>query len=267
MKRKVYLIALLFLITYFNTFIWMWDRWFSRDSYYTHGILVPFITGFLIYKKKDRLKTIPKGCSPIGLWVFLSGIALQLIASFWRVHFISGFSIPIVIFGTILYLYGKEFTKEILFPLSFLIFMIPLPLIVIAELSLKLKLLTTKLTVFISNLFGISVVNEGNILYFHKGHMVVGDVCSGLRSLVSLLGMGALYGYLLPVNRLKKFILFISAIPISIVSNMVRMFVLCIIANLFGVEYTGGFIHDATGILIYITAFGLLFSMDKLFLR
>jgi exosortase len=268
-KDKYFLlvISILFAAAYPYTIEWMWERWLARDSYYSHGFLVPFITGFLIYRKRQILVNIPKAKNNLGFCIFLAGILLQIVSSFWRVHFISGFSMPVVLFGLVLYLYGIQFTKEIAFALLFLFFMIPMPLVFISEMSLYLKLLTTKLTIMVTNVFGITVVNQGNVLYFAKGHMVVGDVCSGLRSLISLLAMGALYAYLLPLSTAKRVFLFLSAIPISVISNMVRMFVLCIIAHFWGVEKTGGLIHDSTGILIYITAFGLLFSLDKIFLR
>jgi len=245
----------------------MWGRWSARDSYYSHGSLVPLISAFLIYRKRDVLGQIPVKHDTAGLYIFIFGILLQIFSAFWRVHFISGFSMPLALIGIVIYLYGFDIFKAIAFPMLFLFFMVPVPLVVISELSLKLKLLTTKLTILVSDMMGIAAVQAGNVLYFPTGQMVVGDVCSGLRSLISLLAMGALYAHLLPVSNFKKWIMFLSAVPISVIANMVRMLMLCVIANIWGVDHTTGLVHDSTGILIYITAFLLLFSLDKLLLR
>ncbi|MBI5357995.1 archaeosortase/exosortase family protein, partial [Candidatus Saccharibacteria bacterium] len=123
------------LLAYIPTFIWMYDRWNEHDTYYSHGLLVPFISAFLVWMRRKELAEIKIAPSASGWAFFGAGIGIHLISALWRVYFSSGFSLLLVLPGIILLALGKEHLKKLLFPLLFLIFMIPLPLVAIANIS------------------------------------------------------------------------------------------------------------------------------------
>src|ERR1017187_9769703 len=99
----------------------MWDTWFDKNSYYSHGLLVPIISVLLIYQKKNALKNIKSRPSPEGMKIFIIGMIIHTLSSFLQIHFLSGFSILLVITGLVLHFYGADLLREIFFPISFLI--------------------------------------------------------------------------------------------------------------------------------------------------
>ena len=110
----------LVLLAYTPTFLWMWDRWFVRDSYYSHGILIPFISLYLIWNKRSDLRKIPKESSPWGFRIFLLGVICHLISAALRVYFSSGFSLIVMLLGLVLHFFGKRVLNHVFFPIIFL---------------------------------------------------------------------------------------------------------------------------------------------------
>ncbi|MGE0267429.1 MAG: exosortase/archaeosortase family protein [Candidatus Omnitrophota bacterium] len=265
-NRKILLSFFVMAVVYFPTLIWMWDRWWVRDSYYSHGFLIPIVSLYLIYQMKDELSKIKVKESPWGMRMVIAGVLLHLFASHpnIRVFFISGFSMMFVVSGIILYFYGEEIFKKISFPLAFLVFMIPLPLVVINKLSLQLKMFAAELAAITLNNMRILAVREGSIIRMRHAQVIVDDVCSGLRSLISLAALGSIFAYWLKGATWKKLILFFSTIPIAIITNMCRVVVLSCISEIWGTEYADGFVHDMTGFMVFALAFVMLYTVGKL---
>src|ERR1035437_8355448 len=92
MIKKTGILFFLFIFAYFPTLQWMWERWFERDSYYSHDILIPFITIYLIWQKRDVLKNLKLEASPWGLRLFITGIIIHMLSLLFRIYFTSGFS-------------------------------------------------------------------------------------------------------------------------------------------------------------------------------
>jgi len=170
----------------------------------------------------------------------------------------------LVLIGAIVYLYGWSPVKHLWFPLVFLGFMIPIPLALVADFSLKLKLLAASVAMELIELIGIVAVREGSYIHLKTGTMIVGDICSGLRSLIALLAFGAFFSYISNLTRGRKILLFLCSIPIAWIANIIRIMTLTLIANSFGIKAASGFTHDASGILIFVVAFILLFTVEKL---
>ena len=94
--------------------------------------------------------------------------------------------------------------------------------------------------------------------------VVVEDVCSGLRSLIALMALGALFAYWMKSGWLQKTVLFFSSIPIAIITNMLRIMILSIISEFWGIQYITGFTHGLSGILVFMLAFLFLSKVEKL---
>lgn len=254
----------LLLLAYVPTLDWMWDRWWARDSYYSHGILVPFVSLFLLWSTKDQLKNIELKESPWGLPLIIAGIGLHLFSTLFRINFTSGFALLFVFIGLCLYFFGTALCRKIAFPLIFLIFMLPLPEVMITNMSFELKMMAAKLATSALNHMRIPAIQEGSLIQMRHAHVVVDDVCSGLRSLITLTALGSIFAYYLKGGAIKKTILFLSTIPIAVITNMARVIVLAVIAEIWGPELLEGFVHDATGFLVFIIAFILLGAIQAL---
>lgn len=257
-------VALMFL-AYTPTFLWMWDRWFDRDSYYSHGILIPFVSAYLIWNKRDVLAKIPVESSPWGLRIFFLGIVMHMISALFHVYFSSGFSTIIVLFGLILHFFGERIFRHIFFPVFFLIFMIPLPIVTIANISFKLKVFAAQLaTVILNDHLRIPCFQDGSTIRMQHTQVIVDDVCSGLRSLISLTALGSIFAYWIKGGWFKKSIVFLSTIPIAVVTNALRIVFLSTVSEVWGVRYATGLLHDLSGFVVFAGAFVLLWVVVKL---
>ena len=131
--------VLLFIACYHDVLTWMYGRCSSVDSYYSHAFLIPFVSGFLIWKKRQRLKSMTPEISLWGLIIITFAVLMHIAGTILYVFSISGFSIFFLAIGSSLFLFGRKITSEIKFPLSFLIFMFPLPLAILTAVSFPMK--------------------------------------------------------------------------------------------------------------------------------
>lgn len=264
-KIKAAIITVLLLLIYSPTIWWMVDRWNARDSYYSHGFLVPVVSLFVLWLKREKLSAVKPNPVSWGLWIFLAGILIHILSSFLRVYFTSAFSLLLAISGLVLYFYGKEMFRHALFSIVFLIFMMPLPLVAIVGITFKMKLFAAYWANKIVNALGIRAVLDGSIIKMRHTHVIVEDVCSGLRSLISLLALGAIVAYMSNLPRFKKIIVFFSAGVMAIIANIVRIVFMALTSEIYGAKFTEGFLHTLSGVLVFVVAFaGLMIVVKEL---
>lgn len=262
--QKEILSLLVLLIAYVPSFMWMWDRWFARDSYYSHGILVPFVSLFFVWQLRGELAKIKRSCSPWGVKLIAAGILVHIVSSMFRVNFSSAFSFLVVFYGLVLHFFGGRIFKKILFPLMFLLFMVPLPMAVISNISFRLKMFAAQLAEIVINKMGIPAIRKGSMIIMRDSYVVVDDVCSGLRSLISLTALGSIFAYMFDKGTVKRVVLFLSTIPIAVFTNMCRVVALSVISEVWGSQYASGMVHDITGFMVFVVAFLLLLAVQNL---
>ena len=258
---------LLLIISYIPMFGWMFNRWTASESYYSHGFLIPLISLFFIWQYRDKLKKIEILNSKIGILLIISGLFIHIISASLRVYFVSGFSFVLVLYGLILYFFGKNIMKTIIFPVLFLITMIPLPLVLVGNLTVKFKLFVAQISTFLLSFIGFEAIRDGSIIRIKESVLLVGAPCSGLRSLVSLLTLGLLFAYIIKTSFIKKTILFLSSIPIAFISNICRVMLLTIVNYIYGGKFALGFFHDFSGYLLYVFAIAGLYGVKNLVVR
>ncbi|MFA5261189.1 MAG: exosortase/archaeosortase family protein, partial [Candidatus Omnitrophota bacterium] len=113
------------------------------------------------------------------------------------------------------------------------------------------------------NQMGILAKRNGSIIMMRHASVVVDDVCSGLRSLISLTALGSIFAFWLNGPGWKKVVLFLTTIPIAIITNVCRVVFLATVSEIWGAEAASGFVHDASGFLIFALAFVLLLGVSK----
>lgn len=257
-------VGVIIFLTYLPTMVWMWDRWFARDSYYSHGILIPFVSVYLIWQKKEELTKLSRVPSSWGIVLLVAGVLLHVASSSLRVYFSSGFSLILTLTGFVLHFYGAAYLRRIWFAILFLVFMVPIPLYVITAISFKMKIFAAQIAEVILNQMGFVAVREGSVIKMQRTYVIVDDVCSGLRSLISLTALGSVFAYLMKASLVRRLAVFFSTIPIAVITNVVRIIFLSVVAEVWGAKYARGFVHDFSGFLVFALAFVLLVIVARL---
>ena len=261
-KTELFLLAIL-LAAYVPVLRWMWTRWFVRDTYYSHGILVPFVSGYLIWQQRAVLAATPRRSSGLGLGIAVAGLLLYMLSALFRVNFTAGFSLLIVLWGLVINRFGLEITRTIAFPLAFLFFMFPLPEVAIVNISFRMKIFAAGIAEQILNNMGLPAIRQGSIIYMQHTQVVVDDVCSGLRSLISLTALGSIFAYWINGPTWKRLVLFLTTIPIAVITNVCRVVFLSAVSEIWGADAATGLVHDASGFLVFALAFMLLWGVGK----
>ncbi|MCG3149142.1 MAG: hypothetical protein PCFJNLEI_02601 [Verrucomicrobiae bacterium] len=235
---------------------WLLKFW-GRGGDYAHGYLVPIVAaGVFWWKWRTALRLIPPQSSMWGL-VFV-GVAMLLYVAGVRAQvprLVAG-SLVVLIFGMIFYLGGWRWAKESWFPCAFLVFMIPLNFLDL-YVAFPLRVLVTNLSVFLLNLCGLDVYGQGTGLYSRAGRfspLDVADPCSGIRSLVALLALTAVYGYLAMDRPWKKWVLFLSSLPLAVVGNLARITTVALVAQGFGNDSAMKIYHAFSGFIVFSLA-------------
>ena len=262
MAIQILIVAALIGILYAPVFPSLWKDW-NQDPNYGHGVFVPFLTAFLFWWKRNKIKEIKPNPYGPGLFVVSLGIMLYLIGIVGNELFTMRASMIVVFFGVLMSLLGLRGAKLLSFPVFYLLLMIPLPYIIYYAVASPMKLFATKWAVFFVDLLRISVHNEGNIIYLSNTTLEVADACSGLRSLMSLFTFGLVFAYVAQQTFLYRSVLVTAIIPIAIISNIIRIIITAMLAYYKGPETAHGFLHDTSGIVVYTVATVLTFGVNE----
>ena len=276
------LLALGLVAAYAYNFYEMWRRWFPAwhreglglydrlmegQSYYTHAPLVPLVS-LIMAILLIRHTRIPVRRRPVlGGAVLVASLLFHLVSSLARVNFASGFSLIGVVAGLVLMLWGTTALRRLWFPIAFLFFMVPLPEVSIARLNFHLKMLAADTGVRLANVLGVVTERSGNQVFLQgEKQLVIANVCNGLRTLISLIAFGALYAYVCKLRGVWRLGLFAMSVPVAVVSNSIRIVALIVVADVWNEQVATGLFHDASGLMIYALAFGMMFSLERLVL-
>lgn len=242
----------------------LYRQFTARDSYYSHGFLIPFISLFLVWRRRRILyATALKPAWP-GLFVLVGGVAMYLASRVVKMNAASYASVFVTIAGLLWYTGGLQLLKILLFPLGFLAFMFPLPEVVLISISFKLKMFAAYAAVFAAQKMSFAVTQAGSTIYFPGGSLLVGDPCSGMRSLISFLALGAVCTQFCDASFVRRWGVFVCAVPIALFSNALRLLFLIGMGYIYGQEYTSGFWHDASGIMVFVVALAAFMGAAKL---
>jgi exosortase len=229
-------------------------QWYS-DADYSHGFLVPFLSAYLIWQRRDKLRQIPRHPSLWGMAIVVGAMGLLFLGSLGAELFLARFSLLCTICGLVVYFCGGAMLRAMAFPMAFLLFAIPIPVVVYNEIVFPLQFVASRFatwTLETLNLFPI--LREGNVLILPGMQLEVVEACSGIRSLMSLLALAAGFGYVVERSAVARWILFIAMVPLAIVSNGTRVMITAIMANYMGPKAAEGFMHEFSGWVIFVVA-------------
>ena len=239
-------------------------QWYI-DADYSHGFLVPLLSLFLIWQRREKLRKVVRHPSPWGMLIVLFSIGLLFLGSLGAELFLARISIIGAICGLIVYFCGAALLRALAFPLVFLLFAIPIPALIYNEIVFPLQFLASKFatsTLEMLNLFPI--MREGNVLILPNMSLEVVEACSGIRSLMSLLALAAGYGYLAERSTVVRWILFLAMVPLAIISNGTRVMITALMANYIGPQAAEGFMHEFSGWVIFVVATALFLALHSL---
>jgi exosortase len=231
----------------------------ATDANYSHGFLLPIISGYLIWKKRHELATVEKSVNGSGIVLIIAGMILFILGNAGSEYFTVRFSLVLTLFGLVLYHFGGNIIKRTWFEIVFLLFMIPIPYVLYFSATFPMQLLASKVSVSLLSLLGVPVIRQGNIIHLAGQSLEVAEACSGLRSLISLLALGAIYAYLTQKRFSGKVILFLSTILIAVIGNTFRVFISAIIVYLFKIDINLEPVHTIMGLTVFVVAFIILF--------
>ena len=257
---QILILCAVFGFIYHHTIVKLVHDW-STDDNFSHGFLVPVIAAFMIWQNRQKIKTVVIKPDYVGLILLTGGMFLHIVGNIGAELFTMRFSIVLSLIGLTLLLFGREIFKIVFVPLCYLLLMIPIPAILWNKIAFPLQLFAAQLSANLIDLIGIAIFREGNVLHLANTSLEVVDACSGLRSLTSMIALSAAFAYISPLQIVKKWILFFSAIPIAVAVNIVRLTITAILAYNIGPEAAQGFLHEMSGIMTFIVALILLFTV------
>jgi len=256
-------VAVLMLVLFYPVLRWLAGEWLGND-YYSHGPLVPIVSAVLAWRLWVNWPPQEKRIEPAnaGLILLVGGLAGYLYALLQRAYFVASLAMIVLIAGVVWYLLGTAALRRLAFPIGFLVFMVPLPFV--EPLSVPMAQLTGTAAAVAVRLFGVPITISGSQVTLPNAALVVGAQCSGLRSIVSLLTLVALVIFVLQGPWWGKVLLALSAIPIAILGNVLRVASLLVVANIWGADAGFKFYHDYSSIVFFLSAVALLLLFSRL---
>ena len=243
---------------------WLWQEWMGNE-YYSHGVLIPAVAAFLIVQRVRNDKTFvwQWGVNNVlSLVLLLLGLVAFVYFVNTKAYYIASF-IVILLIGTLIWSFGgKLAASKLLFPVAYLVFMVPLPFI--ERSTLPLALFTGVCSSGLVQLLGIKLDIVGNAITLPNANLVIGAQCSGINSLIALTALTALSAYIVEGPLWAKVFFTFMALPLALLSNILRVASLIFVANSLGAESAFTFYHDYSGPIFFAAVLLLMYPIAKM---
>jgi exosortase len=256
------LIAIGVLILYADVLAKLLLAWRTDDNY-SHGFFIVPIALYLAWERRDQLAAASARPSSLGLLIVLASAVVLAAGVLGAELFLTRISLVGMLGGIVLFMFGWRHLRILAFPLLFLVLMIPLPAIIFNKIAFPLQLLASRAGEFALSSVDIPVLREGNVLVLANTSLEVAEACSGIRSLISLLTLGIVFGYLADSRAWVRTIVALSTIPVAVVSNGARVAGTGIAAHRFGPAAAQGFFHEFSGWAVFVVAFAMMLGLQR----
>jgi exosortase len=236
-------------------------QWWNEPEY-SHGFLIPLISAFLIWSKREALRAAPVEPSYWGLAVMVLAVLVYLTGIIGADLFLQRISLIVTIAGGLMYIAGIAIVRIVLFPLALLLLMIPLPGIVFNAIAFPLQLFAAQVSSEVMEACAVPVFREGNVMHLAAVSLDVEEACSGIRSLLSLTALCVVYVYLMHSSWIPRIILMVAVIPIAIIANVFRVSVTGLLAHYVSVDTAMSVFHTVGGLSVFLIAAALLLGIS-----
>ncbi|MCE5199276.1 MAG: exosortase C-terminal domain/associated protein EpsI [Armatimonadota bacterium] len=261
-KLKLLCVGVLFIAVYAPTFVYLWNRWL-HDSQYSLAFLVPFVSGYFIWRLWKQATSTRVDASPWGLGLIIAALLMHFVGTLLDVAVISGMSILVLLLGVCLHFRGSGFTKVLWFPLAYTVFMVPIPEGIIDLVGFPMQLWASMSTEKLLNLIGLEVFREGVRLVVGSFDFQVAAACSGMSSLVALVGVTAVFAYMTKLPAWLKWVLFFLSLPIALIANVVRITTIALVGYRWGADVAMNMYHDWSSPMLFMVAILLLALISR----
>jgi exosortase len=258
-RRKAAMLAVTgaFTLLYQDVLVKLAYDW-ANDDNYSHGFLIVPLALYFAWQRREALVGSPRRPSLLGLLIIVGSIAVMVVGVLGAELFLTRISMLGVVVGFILFLFGFPYVRILSFPLALLLLMIPLPAIIFNQIAFPLQLLASKFGADVLMGLNVPVFREGNIIVLPHTVLEVAEACSGIRSLISLLTLGIVYGHFADPRLGVRVTLAAATVPIAIVANGLRVAGTGFAAHVFSPAAAQGFFHTFSGWLVFVASFAML---------
>lgn len=225
----------------------------------SHGLLIPFFVLFLLWDKREKLLATTVRPSWAGIALVLPGLLMLLVGVFGADLFLSRLSFVVLTGGLILTLLGRAALRETKFVLFVCLLAIPLPTVILNQITFPLQLLASRVASSLLPLAGVPVLREGNVIQLPAIQLEVAEACSGIRSLMSLFAVAIIYGYFIERGVGRRTVLALASIPIAVTANAARIFGTGLCVQYWDPDKALGFFHEFSGWLMFIVSLSCLY--------
>lgn len=252
------------------------DWW--TDENYSHGLLVPFVIGFIVWTEFDEIKQVARRpFFGLGFLTILFALLMLLGGTLGAELFTRRISLVVMLAGVVIYFFGAHVLRFLFVPFLLLLLAVPIPQIIFNKIAFPLQIWASQAAIWGIRLFEVASVRKGNVIeILPQGAtqiiaLEVVEACSGIRSLMTLVTLGLILAYFTreknenehaPFYRHVDFwragLLMLSAVPIAILTNAARVTSTGVLTYYYGKRATEGLWHDAAGWLVYLVALVLL---------
>jgi exosortase len=254
------------LLLYWPVLTGLVDAW-STDDNYSHGFFIVPLAAYFAWERRRAFAASPVRPSIAGLAVVAVSLALLVAGLLGAELFLSRVSIIGAVAGSVLFLFGWPRLRVMLFPLAFLLLMVPLPALIFNKIAFPLQLLASRVGESSISALDIPILREGNVLILANATLEVAEACSGIRSLVSLFTLGIVFGYFVDRRPWVRAVIALSAIPVAILANGLRVASAGVAAHNFGAAGVEGLFHEFSGWVVFIVAFLMMIGVQRLLQR
>ena len=257
------ILASLLLWLYWSTLTRLVAQW-MHDPNFSHGFFVPLFAGFVVWQRRHRLARLQAHPSWFGLALIALALVLLVLGQLGAENFLARFSMLLQLAGFVILFLGWNFFRALLFPWACLLLMIPIPTLILSQVTFPLQLLVSRVSADALELLRVPVAREGNILRLAAMPLEVAEACSGIRSLISLVTLAVIYGFLMETRIWVRWLLALASVPIAIAANSVRIIGTGLLVQYWDAEKAEGYFHASWGIIIFVVSLLMLYAVHGL---
>jgi exosortase len=233
----------------------------------SHGFAVPVISAYLLWRRRHFLAQAPIEGSILGLPLIVFALAMLVVGSLGGEPFVARLSLPLVLFGAVLFLMGGQVTRQSWLAIAYLAFMVPLPYLTLRALTYQSRLFDAGITAQALGWLGVPVLRDGVMLHLPNMTLEVADDCSSVPAIAALLALGAAYAQMQSRPTWIRVLLTISAAPLGLLSNIIRLILTSISVYYFGPIALNNVVHKFNGTSVFLATVLLLVLLDTLLVR